>query len=67
MVVYPKIGLPWLFGLHQCSHPRVWSTEDQRLFKEVGRRTADALSSLLAYRNLQKNEREFRGLAEQEL
>jgi len=64
VVAYPKIGLPWLFGLHQCSYPRVWSTEDQRLFKEVGRRTADALSSLLAYRNLQKNEREFRSLAE---
>ena len=64
VVVYPKIGQPWLLGLHQCAYPRVWSTEDQRLFQEVGRRTADALTSMLAYRNLQTNERDFRSLAE---
>ena len=22
--IYPKVGKPWSFGLHQCSHPREW-------------------------------------------
>jgi diguanylate cyclase (GGDEF)-like protein/PAS domain S-box-containing protein len=64
VVVYPKIGQPWLLGLHQCAYPRVWSVEDQRLLDEIGRRTADALTGLLAYRNLQVKESEFRTLAE---
>ena len=29
--VYPKIGKPWLFGMHQCSHARVW-TEKRCVF-----------------------------------
>jgi PAS domain S-box-containing protein len=55
MAIYPKIGKPWQFGLHQCSYPRVWSPEDKRLFQETGRRLADGLSSLLIYREMQKS------------
>jgi len=47
MAIYPKIGKPWLFGMHQCSYARSWTNEEQRLFKEIGRRIADGLSSLL--------------------
>lgn len=62
--VYPRVGKPWLFGLHQCSHPRVWTTEEQRLFKEIGHRIADGLSSLLSLRDLRESETRFRDLAE---
>lgn len=55
MAVYPKTGKPWLFGMHQCSHARVWSDEDVRLFREVARRLADGLSSLLFLKDLQKS------------
>jgi diguanylate cyclase (GGDEF)-like protein len=64
VVVDPKIGQPWLFGLHQCSHPRVWTDEDQRLFREVARRLSDGLTTLLTFRNLQQREAEARRLAE---
>lgn len=64
MAFYPKIGKPWSFGLHQCSYPRVWSSEDQRLFQEIAHRLADALSSLLAYRDLQESERRYREIFE---
>jgi len=27
MAVHPKVDKPYMFGLHQCSHPRVWTLE----------------------------------------
>ena len=64
VVVYPKIGQPWLFGLHQCSYPRIWTAEDRGLFQEVGRRLSDGLTTLLTFHNLQQRETEARRLAE---
>ncbi|MCK6683792.1 MAG: PAS domain S-box protein [Thermoanaerobaculia bacterium] len=56
MAVYPKGDSPYMFGLHQCSHPRVFSDEEKRLFREIGRRLTDGLTSLLSYRNLRESE-----------
>lgn len=60
MVSNPKQGKPWMSGMHQCSHARVWTQEEQRLFQEINRRLADGLSSLLMYRELQESEERFR-------
>jgi PAS domain S-box-containing protein len=57
MAVYPKGEAPYLFGLHQCSHPRIWTLGDQRLFQEIGRRLSDGLTTLLNLRNLHVSER----------
>jgi PAS domain S-box-containing protein len=56
MAVYPKGDRPYMFGLHQCSYPRTWTPEEERLFQEIGRRLADALTSLLMLRNLRESE-----------
>jgi PAS domain S-box-containing protein len=56
MALHPKVGQPWEFGLQQCSYPRVWTQEEERLFQEIGRRVADALATLLTYRNLRESE-----------
>lgn len=64
MALYPKIGPPWAFGLHQCSYARAWNAQDRELFKHIGVRLADALTSRLAYADLRKREREFRSLVE---
>lgn len=56
---YPKLGKPWALGLHQCSYPRTWAPIEERLLQEIGRRISDALTSLLAYRNLQASERQL--------
>jgi PAS domain S-box-containing protein len=45
-----------MFGLHQCSYPRVWSAREERLFQEVGRRLGDALTGLLTLCNLRESE-----------
>ena len=56
MAIQPKGDKPYVFGLHQCSGPRVWTPEEERLFQEIGRRLADALTSLLMFRNLRQSE-----------
>jgi PAS domain S-box-containing protein len=61
MAVYPKVDKPYMFGLHQCSHPRVWTPPEERLFHEIGRRLADALDTLLMFRNLRESERNLEG------
>jgi len=63
--LHPKAGKPWVLGLHQCSHARVWSTSDRRLFNEISRRIADGLSSLLFLRDLHASELRFRSIFEQ--
>jgi PAS domain S-box-containing protein len=63
--VYPKLGKPWVFGMHQCSYPRIWTEAEQKLFMEIGRRISDGLSSLLFLRELQENEQRFRATFEQ--
>ena len=60
LAIYPKTGKPWLFGLHQCSHPRVWHTNEKRLFNEIGNRVSEGLNSLLITRDLQDSEERFR-------
>jgi PAS domain S-box-containing protein len=54
--LYPKVDKPYMFGLHQCSHARSWTPQEERLLQEIGRRLADALTTLLMFRNLQESE-----------
>jgi len=56
MAVYPKLDRAYMFGLHQCSYPRLWTPEEERLFQEIGRRLADALTTLFMFRNLRDSE-----------
>jgi PAS domain S-box-containing protein len=64
MALYPRIGSPWSFGLHQCSHVKNWSDDEMRLFQEIGRRLTDALTTLLTLRDLQVSGEQYRSLAE---
>ena len=62
--IYPKLGSPWVFGMHQCSHTRDWTDEEVRLYQEIGRRVADSLNSLLLLRDLKESQEKFRQLSE---
>lgn len=64
MAIYPKGDKPHYFGIHQCSDARVWTTDEKKLYQEIGWRLADGLTSLLAYRNIKEREQKFRALAE---
>jgi diguanylate cyclase (GGDEF)-like protein/PAS domain S-box-containing protein len=60
MVLRPKSDRPWQFGIHQCSHARVWTRGEERLLEEIGHRLSDGLNSLLTTRNLRESEERFR-------
>jgi PAS domain S-box-containing protein len=61
MAVYPKVDKPYMFGLFQCSYPRVWTPHEERLFHEIGRRLTDGLDTLLMFRNLRESQRKLEG------
>lgn len=60
LALFPKIGKPWQFGVHQCSYARVWTEAEEHLLAEIGRRLADALSTMLAQRDLRQSEEKYR-------
>ncbi len=60
--VYPKVGKPWLLGLHQCSHQRTWTPEEQILLNDIASRMADALTEKLLYQHLQESEKRTNSL-----
>jgi PAS domain S-box-containing protein len=62
MVLYPKEDKPYMFGLHQCSHAREWTKEEEHLFHAIGRRLTDSLTSLIASRNLQESQQAYASL-----
>ncbi len=64
MAIYPKSDKPHMFELHQCSSSRIWTVEEKRLFQEIGRRLADGLTSLHAYRDLHDREGQLRTLVQ---
>lgn len=62
--LYPVTGKPWMLGLHQCSHDRVWSNDDRWLFREMSRRITDGLGSALLYKQLEESEQKYRTLVD---
>ncbi|MCP4701882.1 MAG: PAS domain S-box protein, partial [Gammaproteobacteria bacterium] len=62
MALHPPTGEPWMFGMHQCSYQRDWTSEEKDLFREIGRRLGDGLGSLLALRDLRASEERWRSL-----
>lgn len=60
MAIYPQQGEPWQFGLHQCSHARVWTKTEKLLLQAIGMRLSDALTSLHFIQELQASEAKYR-------
>ena len=55
MPIEPKTERPdyfYVFTLRQCTYPRVWTPEEERLFLEIGRRLGDATTMLSTLRDL---------------
>ena len=64
MALYPKGDLPYMFGLSQCTYPRVWTRREEVLFQAIGRRLSDALTSLTMFRRLRESEQRYRSIFE---
>jgi PAS domain S-box-containing protein len=59
IALYPKVGKPWQFGVHQCSYGRIWTEVEAQLLQEIGRRLTDGLTSLLVLRDLRNREHQL--------
>ena len=64
LAIRPRVGRPWVLGLHQCSHARRWTRQECELFREIGRRMADGLGNMLFLRDLKESENRYRTLFE---
>jgi signal transduction histidine kinase/CheY-like chemotaxis protein len=60
IMIYPDHGKPWMLGLHECTHSRIWTEEEKRLFQDIARRMKDALNQMLLYRELMQSEGNLR-------
>ena len=60
MAIYPKTGKPWMLGMHQCSFARIWTKDEQKLFKEISYRVVESLSNLILLQDLKKSEVKYR-------
>jgi len=56
MALRPRTGGPWVLGMHQCSHPRVWQDEELRLFAIAARRINHVLGMRLIFDELKRSE-----------
>ncbi|MDM8563165.1 PAS domain-containing protein, partial [Candidatus Marithioploca araucensis] len=56
MAIYPKIGKPWMFGLHQCSYARVWTENELKLFNDFGQHICNSLGIYLSLDALRQSE-----------
>ncbi|MCP4135979.1 MAG: PAS domain S-box protein [bacterium] len=56
VVLRPKIGSPWIFGMHQCSHERIWTEEEKELFNDISLRVSDTINNLLLFDALKESE-----------
>ncbi len=53
MAIFPRIGKPWQFGIHQCSYERTWRETEVKLFQIIGIMIAEALGNILLVHDLQ--------------
>ncbi len=60
IIIRPDHGKPWMLGLHECTHSRIWTEEEKRLFQDIARRVEDALNQMLLYRELTQSEKKLR-------
>ena len=54
LAINPKIGKPWILGLHQCSYARVWTENELKLFSEFGQQIGVSLGLSISVEELHK-------------
>ena len=56
IVLRPKIGNSWVFGLHHCASEVIHDEKDLHLFTAIAQRISDSLSSLISIRQSRESE-----------
>jgi PAS domain S-box-containing protein len=55
VALFPRGDQPWLLGIHQCTHVRRFTPDEQYLLARVAERATDVLTGLLLNRRLQED------------
>jgi diguanylate cyclase (GGDEF)-like protein/PAS domain S-box-containing protein len=56
----PKIGKPWVFGLHHCEREVIHDNDDLKLFTSLAHRVSDTLSVFISTRQLRESEERWK-------
>ena len=48
MAIYPKLGKPWMLGIHQCSYAKTWTENELQLFNDFGQHIGNSLDVFLS-------------------
>ena len=59
MALRPRVGSPWVMGLHHCAQARAYDADELLIFKDIGQRVSDALSSIIMLKNLREAQDEL--------
>lgn len=59
MALRPRVGSPWVMGLHHCAQARTYEEDELLMFKDIGQRVEDALSSMIMLKNLRELNNDF--------
>ena len=60
--VRPRVGDPWLLGLHHCARPHTFPDDEIALFEAIATRIEVGLTQLLSLRQLHETDQRFREL-----
>ena len=64
VVVRPRIGQPWIFGLHHCEKNVIHDSNALQLFTVIAQRISDTLSNLISTTKLRESEEELRAITD---
>ena len=56
----PKIGKPWVFGLHHCEREVIHDDDDLQLFTSLAHRVSDTLGVFISTRQLRESEERWK-------
>jgi len=56
MVIYPKTGKPWLFGIHHCANEHHFSKEEINFFSILVEKISSVLGNLILLQRLRESE-----------
>jgi len=64
VVIRPRIGEPWIFGLHHCESDVIHDSDALHLFTAIAQRISDILGNMISTKKLRESEEELRAITD---
>ncbi len=62
LALYPKLGGPWIMGIHHCTKTHPFTEEESTIFEKIGLQVTDILSNFIYFRDMTLSEKKYHGL-----